>query len=229
MTLPIEIEQSCYPHDTKIKFKVDPLALTLNQISSGRSMHEIGNLLHQSPASTELLVLKEDVQRANDIKKYYRNKLMMRTLKHSDKPMSMFRTDLYNYVSSNDPYTIWDTDIPMIIKLPDFYEEDQMMDTFTKIYEMSGKIQKDYEGTTRLYPLRKHQRKTTRTNNINFWFRDIANCVYRFSIDSNNQLLNLFEQTVFNQESVEITAYYGTTKVTGQDYVFYTPHNWKIA
>lgn len=223
-----ELEQNKYPRDKQIKFNADPLALTLVAKESGKPIWEIAEWLNRDN-SREVLAQMQHVEQANDIKRYYRNKLMVRSLKHSDQKMSRFRSDLRDYVESEDPYTIYASDIPLIVKLPEFYEEDKMMDEFKKEYNMNEISYKNYTATTKLYPLRKHQRKTSKTDSVNYWFRDIAGCIVKFQIDPKNQLLHLFEKVVFNKESIEVTATYNKTKMRGQDYVYYTPNNWSIA
>ena len=71
-----ELERGQYPRDKKIKFKADPLALVITQRKLGKPMWEIADWLRGDNAR-EILALTEDVQRANDIKRYYRNKLVM--------------------------------------------------------------------------------------------------------------------------------------------------------
>lgn len=222
-----ELELGRYPRDVKRKFKADPLALVITQRKLGKPMWEIADWL-RSDTAQEILALIEDVEKANDIKRYYRNKLVMRALKYSNQTMSKFRQDLRNYIESDDPYTIYANDIPMIVKLPEFYLEDIMMDEFKKEYCMNEAAYKNYAATTRLRPLRKHQRKTSKTDSVNFWFTDIAGCIYKFSIDPKNQLLHLFENVVYDKEYVDITATFSKTKIRGQEYVFYTPSKWSI-
>lgn len=222
-----DLENGQYPRDKKIHFKADPLALVITQRKLGKPMWEIADWL-RSDNAREILALTEDVERANDIKRYYRNKLMMRALKYSDQKPTKFRTDLRDYVESEDPYTIYANDIPMIVKLPEFYLEDLMMDELKKEYSMNEASYKNHSATTRLRPLRKHQRKTSRTDSVNFWFTDIAGCIYKFSIDPKNQLLHLFERVIYDKEYVDITATFNKTKVRGQDYVYYTPNSWSI-
>lgn len=223
-----ELELGRYPRDVKRKFKADPLALVITQRKLGKPMWEIADWLRSNNAQ-EILALTEDVEKANDIKRYYRNKLVMRALKYSNQNMSKFRQDLREYVESDNPYSIYANDIPMIVKLPEFYLEDIMMDEFKKEYSMKEASYRNYTATTRLRPLRKHQRKTSKTDSVNYWFTDIAGCIYKFNIDPKNQLLHLFDKVVYDKEYVDITATFNKTKVRGQDYVYYTPNNWSIA
>lgn len=216
--------ESTYKKNHKLKLQADPLALVIGQIENGKPLWEIGDWLR---SAQQMLAQRSHVEKANDIKRYYRNKLLMRSLKYSEQNFTKFRRDLRNFVESDDPYTIYETDIPMILKLPEFYAEDQMMDGFQKEYQMTADSYKTREGTATLYPIRQHQRKTKNLNQIHFWFRDSANLVYRFAIEPNNPLLHLFERE-FAKDSVRIHGSYYATKLRGQDYVFYSANKWTV-
>lgn len=221
-----EFENNTYKKDHKLKLHADPLALVIGQIENGKPLWEIGDWLRQ-PTTQQLLAQMDSVEKANDIKRYYRNKLMLRTLKHSGQNFTKFRQDLRDFVESEDPYTIYETDIPMILKLPEFYEEDQMMDEFQKEYYMTSEFYTMYNGITTLKPVRKHQRKTKNHNAINYWFTDHSSRVYRISVKPDNELIHLFERE-FAKDLVTMDATFYPTKMRGQDYVFFNINKWTI-
>jgi capsule polysaccharide modification protein KpsS len=142
--------------------------------------------------------------------------------------MSRFRQDLYNFVESDDPYTVYKNDIPMIVKLPEFYEEDKMMDGFVKECRMDAKYYDNVTDSRFLIPMRKHHRKTKRTDQLYFWFQDSNKLVYRINIDPKNPLLHLFERE-FAKDKVCLSGTYYSTRIRGQDYTFYSLNNWKFA
>jgi hypothetical protein len=222
----IDEANSAYPRNDKLKFKGDPLALVLAYREKDMENWKITERLTSS-STWDLLATKEHVRQANDIKKYYRNKFILNALKHSDHGMSKFRRDLREYVESDDPYTVYKNDIPMIVKLPDFYEEDKMMDEFQKEYHMTSEFYTMYNGITTLKPLRKHQRKTKNHNAINYWFTDHSNRIYRISIKPDNELIHLFERE-FDKDLVTMDATFYPTKMRGQDYVFFNVNKWTI-
>lgn len=215
-----------YPRNDIVKFKADPLALTLSFRDQGLENWKITEKLTSAP-TWDLFAEDRFFHRASEIKKYYRNKLMFKALKNTNHNMSKFRQDLYNYVESSDPFSVYKNDIPMIVKLPDFYEEDVMMDAMVKKYKMTG----DYETTQNvertLYPLQKHHRKTKNQDQKHFWFRDDNNLIYRIVIEPKNPLLHLFEKE-FSKQSINVSATFYATRTRGQDYVFYSLSNWNI-
>lgn len=216
-----------YPRGEVLKFKGDPLALALAWRFHGWENWKIAEELMKS-TSWDIFAHKDSVAEAEKIKRYYRNRFMLKAIKTSEQGMSRFRQDLYNYVESNDPYTVYKNDIPMIVKLPEFYKEDTMMDDMSKQYNMTEQFYKNTQSETRtLYALDKHHRKTKRSDQVYYWFRDDNNCVYRLSLDPKNLLLHLFERE-FEKDSLNISGTFYFTKTRGQDYVFYSMNNWKI-
>lgn len=142
--------------------------------------------------------------------------------------MSKFRQDLRNYVESDDPYNVYKNDIPMIVKLPDFYLEDQMMDQMVRDYRMGEQYYANSKGERVLYPLNRYYRKTKKTDQLYFWFRDDSNLIYRINIDPKNPLLHLFEKE-FLKKSVKIYATFYSTRIRGQDYTFYSLNHWRLS
>ena len=210
-----------------ITYTFDPLAFTLASLDSGMSKSNIVDTL--GTENPKGVWIAEFDQQANDIRKYYRNKLMLRTLKHSNIKMSKFRQDLYNYVESNNPYTIDRNDIPMIVKLPDFYAEDKMMDQFVKDYVMDSKHyqnQTAHDSLT-LYPMRKFHRKTQSSDLLHYWFCDDANLVYRIDLEPKNPCVHLFERE-FANSSIKFNTLCNLIKTRGQPYAFYKLNKWEI-
>lgn len=215
-----------YPRGDCVKFTSDPLALVLHYRCQGLANWEIGSSLLYEDYKNKI-VDKEFFRKAIKIKKYYRNKFMIKSLK-DNASLSQYRQHLYNYVDNNDPYTIFKNDIPMIVKLPDFYEEDTMMDDMVKKYQMtSDDYRRTGTDTVELFPLEKSRRKTRHSDNFYYWFRDSDNLIYRISLDTKNVLMHLFDRE-FQKPSLHVFSTFCATRTRGQDYVFYSLHDWKI-
>jgi hypothetical protein len=210
-----------------ITYTFDPLALTLAKLADGSTKGEIVETLSHSV--TQGSWIAEFDQQAADIRKYYRNKLLLQTLKHTKANMSKFRQDLQNYVGNETPYIIDRADIPMIVKLPDFYDEDKMMDQFVKDYCMDLQYYQNTIATTQLtlYPMRKFHRKTQRSDSMYYWLRDDANLVYRIELDPKNPCMHLFERE-FANSSVKLNTMCNLTRTRGQSYTFYKLNKWEI-
>lgn len=210
-----------------VKYKFDPLGLALARLAAGKTKVEVVEEL--SRAETVSSWDKDYDQQADTIRKYYRNKLLIQSLKHTKGTMSKFRQDLRKYVNSDSANEIDRSDVPMIVKLPDFYAEDKMMDQFEKEYVMDAKYyerQTAYNSLT-LYPMNKFHRKTKSSDSLYYWFRDDDNLVYRIELESKNPCLHLFERE-FANSSVKLDTLCNFTKTRGQTYVFYNLNKWKI-
>ena len=216
-----------YPRSEKLKYNADPLALVLGYRDGCMENWKIAEKIIETDTQ-QLLAQKTYVTQSEEIKRYYRNRFVISSLKNTGHNMSRFRQDLYNFVESNDPYTVYKNDIPMIVKLPDFYEEDKMMDGFNKECCMDAKYYDNVTDSRFLYPMRKHHRKTKRTDQLHFWFQDSNKLVYRINIDPKNPLLHLFERE-FAKDKICLSGTFYSTRIRGQDYTFYSLNNWKFA
>jgi hypothetical protein len=221
-----EIESNVKKPDP-VKYNFDPLGLTIARFAVGKTKVEVVEEL--SRAGSIISENGDYDQQADNIRKYYRNKLLIQSLKHTNGTMSKFRQDLQKYVNSDSPNEIDRSDVPMIVKLPDFYAEDKMMDQFEKEYVMNAKYYKKqtaYNSLT-LYPMDKFHRKTKSSDSLHYWFRDDDNLVYRIELEPKNPCLHLFERE-FANSSVKLDTLCNFTKTRGQTYVFYNLNKWKI-
>lgn len=219
-----------YPRTEKINFKADPLALVMGLQAKGMENWAIAGQLSQS-SSWKLVAHKDSVAQAEQIKRYYRNRFMLKALKQDEQSMSCFRRNLYDFVESNDPYTIYKNDIPMIVKLPDFYEEDCAMDNLAKECNMTAsdysRVGNKLDSSFNLTPVTRIDRKTKNSKDYNYYFADSDNKVYRISLKPDNPLLHLFE-TEFGKENVNIQGNAMATVLRGTEYGFYNLFAWQL-
>jgi len=216
-----------YPRNEKLKYNADPLALVLGYRDHCMENWKIAEKIMETNTQ-QLLAQKKYVTQSEEIKRYYRNRFVISSLKNTGQNMSRFRQDLYNFVDSQDPYTVYKNDIPMIVKLPDFYDEDVFMDGLVKQYRTAdGDYRKNCSETVTLHPIKKLHRKTKRSDQFYYWFRDDNQLIYRLNLDPKNPLLHLFKRE-FERESVNIAGTFFATHVRGQSYTFYSINNWKI-
>lgn len=219
-----------YPRTETVKFKTDPLALVMGLRAKGMENWAIAEQLSQSP-SWELVAHKDSVAQAEKVKRYYKNRFMLKALKQGEQNMSRFRRNLYDFVESDDPYTIYKNDIPMIVKLPDFYEEDCAMDNLAKEYNMVSddyfKVGHKTETSFNLTPVTRIDRNTKNSKDYNYYFADSDDKVYRISLKPDNPLLHLFEKE-FGKERVTIQGNAMATVLRGTEYGFYNLTAWQL-
>lgn len=219
-----------YPRTEKLKFKSDPLALVIGFRASGMENWAIAEKLSLS-TSYEVLAHKDSVAQAEKVKRYYKNRFMLKALKQGEQNMSRFRRNLYDFVESDDPYTIYKNDIPMIVKLPDFYEEDCAMDNLAKEYNMTAsdysRVVHKLDSSFDLTPVARIDRNTKNSKDYNYYFADSDDKVYRISLKPDNPLLHLFEKE-FGKERVTIQGNAMTTVLRGTEYGFYNLTAWQL-
>ena len=209
-----------------IAYETDPLAIVLMmKIIDNKANYQIA---HDVRSANTLIIDDENLLRAAaDIRKYYRNKLMMQVLK--GKQLSKYRMDLQELVSSDNVRYLREDFVPMLVKLPDFYEEDKMLDKFVKEYKTDKDSYKTNHLDTTLFlrPLEKHRRKTTKGDSTNYYFTDDSNKLFKLTLDPNNPCMHLFDRE-FNRNELAIKCNAVSSAIRGTDIHFYSVNNWYV-
>jgi hypothetical protein len=165
------------------------------------------------------------ILRANQIRKYYRNKLTILALK--SQTMSLFRVDLQELLSM-DPTKLKLKFLPMMIRLPSFYKEDTVMDTLKKttVVPTLNRARHEKESRTLTFVDKIHRK--TKNQDLNwYWFVNEQNVLHRLSLDGKNKLNHVFER--FLDKPVTIEANYPVSSVRGTDLNFYSVEgDWKL-
>ena len=210
-----------------IAYKTDPLAIVLlKKLIDGKANYEIAQELRT--ASTLEISNNDILNAAADIRKYYRNKLVMLTLK--GKKISKFRQDLYELVETDNILYLREDFIPMLVKLPDFYEEDKMFDRFAKEYDTSDKTYHRVSGVDKkisLVPVEKHRRKTTKGDATNYYFTDHKKRLYKLELNPNNPCMHLFDRE-FNRDKLDLKCNVGGMKIRGTEMNMFYISNWQV-
>lgn len=209
-----------------IAYKADPLALVLMMKAQNKANYDIA---HELKHMSEIFATKEDAHLAQKIRKYYRNRLVIQTLKGKHE-MSNFRKDLYEFVDSDNIYYLREDFIPMVTKLPDFYEEDLMYDDFKKFLKTDRKtyeVDARLGGEFTLYPVRKHHRKTQKCNILNYFFADGEKQLYKIMLDPKNPLLHLFDR-LFEQDKINFIGNRFNHDIRGTDLNMFILHEWEV-
>lgn len=208
-----------------IAFKADPLALVLSLKDQNRANFDIA---HDLPKMSEIFATKDYMHCALKIRKYYRNRLVMQALKGIE--MSKFRKDLRELVESDNVYYLREDFIPMIIKLPDFYEEDTMFDSFKKSFKTTENAyyRKGFiNHNISLFPIKQHRRKTRQGDAINYYFTDEVKHLYKLYLDPRNPCLHLFDRE-FKKDQINFTCSFSGNKIRGTDMNMFYINEWVI-
>jgi hypothetical protein len=146
-----------------------------------------------------------DVQKASNIRDYYKNKLIMLTLR--DYKLTQFRTDLNQFLYS-DPTKVSGLHVGLVYKLPYLYDYDQEVDDiFQSSYFRNNQDNSMTETMTRkLSFIKKVEKQRKHSHSVEYWFHDGLNKVM-LDFPVANPLLHLLDEKI-NQGPICINARY---------------------
>lgn len=165
------------------------------------------------------------IERANKIRRYYRNKLTIQVLKSQS--MSLFRVDLQELLHM-DSCKLKLKFLPMMIRLPAFYKEDTVLDDLKKTtLSPRPECMRSEKETKTLQFLQTSHRKTKNQDTKWYWFVDDRNLLHRLSVDGKNKLSHVLEK--FLDKPVTIEANYPVQVVRGHDLSFFSVEgDWRL-
>ena len=173
-----------------ITFTHDPIAVALLRSEGDGTvmMHTVD----QDPRTLEYIANGDYLQRANTIREYYKKRLFFGAMSNKFSKTG-FRGDLQACLEREDIYTVPSSDIGMIARLPDFYEEDVTRDMLHK--ECKGnkpKTNSFWTDALAVKYLTKTKSRHGRNRQYCYWFKkgDRALCFY---IEGVNPLINLLD------------------------------------
>ena len=182
-----------------IKFDVNPLVLSV-RLKKIKTADPTQWFRLEDP-TVKAKLMGEDFNEAESIKDYYSKKLMWNSLK--DSKLSDYRSTLMSLLSQVKT-TLTKKEVGMIVTLPYFYEEDQVLDSIAKNYQVADcpvvkpnltKFQREmvYVHTT--------SRWINKTKFIFYWFADDNQYVYNIQIEEGNPLRKFFEDAVLTKST----------------------------
>jgi len=175
---------------------------------------------------------------AQDIRTFYRNRIMMRRLK-GHQP-SHFQNKVYQFVTSDKPNQIEVDNQGIMIKLPDFYVYDRAMDHLHENYhtKFESNFKHKYnslnilvEPVTYTLSFVEHtQKKTKNIKNHEYWFVDSDQILHKLSFDIENPLKHLFVKHLKSSNGVlDIAACRVHASVPGyEDFDYLEMEHWEI-
>ena len=151
---------------------------------------------------------------AAETRRYYRDKLMLQTLK--GRPLSDFQTVLYGMVTGEAP--IMSDQMGMLMKLPYFYTEDAYLaDVFgrTKPVETHERLMQSKEDT--VIPLRMVFSSRKRQETYQYWFTNSQGEATVWTVSSQNTLRSLVDSLFNRQQPLKIRAHWHYKKHLSTD------------
>jgi hypothetical protein len=163
------------------------------------------------------LVSQEDIELANTIRDYYSKKIMVWKLKNIS--LTNFREDLNSFIHS-DGKTFKETMLPLVYRLPEFYEYDVEFEKMSFDYNKEVKRNDSIHVTNRkhLTFIKSLSVNTKRLKKIEYWFSDSHNNLVQMNVETNNPLNSLLEKVVATG-SIELEGRYGTRNRDGNEFL----------
>jgi hypothetical protein len=150
-------------------------------------------------------VWQDDIEEAERLKKYYRERMVVEALKSSNGVnRSQFRQKLAKLVVNE--LLITKKEIGLLCRLPYFYEEDQALDGIvaeTNDTKVEGTSCHAYSGE--FLPLQRILVSRASGDYYHYWFTDAERTPYNFVIKTDNPLRSMFE-SMYNQGPMHLNA-----------------------
>ena len=195
------------------------LAVTWKRLRDNNITHNVSSL-----KDDELFkfVIEEDRVLASTIRDYYSKKLMLTVLKEI--PLTKFRKDLNNFIHSSG-LEFTESTIPMVYRLPEFYEYDTQMDVLRRDLVSIPSTQSFSKGSDSLIPVKYFKRKLAGKVRHEYWLKTAKNHSAMILIDDANPLQHMWDRE-FAKDHIDIAANYIITK--RDDFSFYTLKKWQL-
>ena len=171
-------------------------------------------------------VEESDRVRANEIRDYFSKKIMLWSLKGIK--LTKYRQDLSTFIHGNDK-KITEELLPIIFRLPEFYEYDIKFDTFKRevTLEITNFTQIDvHKKITTLTPITNFYKSHKRTKQYEYWLKDSNDNAHMISIEPKNPLKHIWDKMFANSQLQIEGSYYPKQY---DDLQYYHLLNWKLA
>jgi len=172
-------------------------------------------------------VTPEDLTLAESIRIYYQQKLIKLRLL-GNKELSKFRADLSIYI--NGPGTTFnESDLPMIYRLPEFYEYDISLDHIKQGVKMHMPIKSVFgtnnNFTKTLIPIKYLTRSVKKVKIHEYWLKDEQDFLHLIAIGHDNALQHIWDKE-FSKEILSIQAFFSLANQ--DDFQYFKPLKWKL-
>ncbi len=172
-------------------------------------------------------VTLEDLTLAESIRIYYQQKLIKLRLLDNRK-LSKFRADLSIYI--NGPGTTFnESDLPMIYRLPEFYEYDISLDHIKQGVKMHMPIKSNFGAnnnfTKTLIPIKYLTRSVKKVKIHEYWLKDEQDFLHLIAIGHDNALQHIWDKE-FSKEILSIQAFFSLANQ--DDFQYFKPLKWKL-
>ena len=160
----------------------------------------------------------EFVKQADDVRRHFKNKLMITSLRGHT--VSSFRQRVTEVVEN--PNVLHDSDIPVILRLPDFYLEDQVMENLLKNHQSLDKDKTLVDIDERFYYVDRVSRVNRRNPYHRYYFRNSNNNLLCIRVEDESQFLPMINYFINKSDGMGVRGNVTVYRETGyNDFQFY--------
>lgn len=204
--------------DETIQFHFDTLALACEAHLAGKNGGEIFSLIQAAHTQKPMPDISESArEHAETVRKYFRNKLMIRALKGEH--ISEYMASLTEYLDATDNL-IKKGHVPILVKLPKFYDENTQTETIFKQHVPLGEkgnemIEDDFSFVAQVH------RQSRNQNFHRFYFANSRKQLLTFTLEKNEMGFKLWNYVAQQQGSIRIKARASKHNIPGYDFIMY--------
>ncbi len=202
---------------------IDLLATTVQLTEQGILPWEIGDRLRSKPLPSEK-VTEESIRKANEINRFFRNKIMVRRLKNLH--VSDYMKDLESLLENTSRVSV--NKIPILVKLPTFYEESVETEKLIKTYR-SLDTDRGLSETNEVWTfVNKIERNSKNQKAANFYFANSRNELLRITVPLKDIGLSVWDY-IAKKGKIGIKASLPKSRIQGYDFYLYgLPNNYDL-
>lgn len=206
-----------------VEYDIDPLAYVVKWLESGTLMHDIHTWLEFNTPGLDG-VTEEHLKKANEIRNFFKNSIMLRRLKGEF--ISSFM-DIVDELNENI-YKVNVEHIKILIKLPDFYRESaETRDLFAQYVSLDNTQNQATDVDDVWTFVKKIKRNSKHENVWRYYFanskKNLMSVVVKSGIDS-----GIFLEYIASQGPVGIKGTGFHAKQPGWDFWFYRMSNYEL-
>ena len=206
------------------KFNCDPIAVSLIR-SEGNGTVMLKDI-DDDPCTEEIIILGGYLERAEEIRKYYKKRLFYGTLDNRFGD-NQYRKDLQKCLQREDIFTVHHTEMGMIAKLPEFYAEDRTKEELRKLCDTNTPFDMSiHNKTLEVEYINSTMARYGPSIQYSHWFKTTDDKAVCFMIKHDNPLVDIFQHYANKNKHMKLIGDFFTR---AQDNFYFYQARCKVA
>jgi len=198
-------------------FEYDVLALVVYLIDAGVEYHDIYERLTKLSVNNVLTPTSTDIEKAEKIRTYFKNKHMLRMLK--GELISEFMSAVDEIIAS--PFSLCNDHYKIIVKLPTFYEENIQTEQLYKNYNNLSPNSKAVNKKDIWTFVTKIERNAKDAKNYTFYFKNLANNLLTVVVGKGEIGYGIWNYVAESNKPIGINAHLKVHRKRGYSFMMY--------